>query len=183
MDLSVCGLPSRSLSAPRSQRDIILSGANMKTIWILVAMFTVLLLASMGRPTVVFGANDGDDLQKLRDRVDVLEKTVLAHPFHPTQTVLSRLDVAEKAIKELQKHDIVSAKVEVKDGESLRKSLAELQKDSDDLNRRLKTAEDQLRRSGSGEANDLRDLKRAVDQLDRSVDDLKERVKRLESKK
>ena len=129
------------------------------------------------------GANDGDDLKKLQDRVDVLEKTVLTDPYHPTQTVLSRLDVAEKVIKELQKHDNDSSKVEVKDDESMRKSLAELQKDSDDLNRRLKAAEDQLRRSGVGDANDLRDLKRTIDQLDRSVNDLRERVKRLEAKK
>ena len=151
----------------------------MKTIWILVCLFMALLLTSMARPTAVLGANDGDNLKKLQDRVDVLEKVVLTDPYHPTQTVLSRLDVAEKTIKELQKHDNDSAKVEVKDDES----LTELQKDSDDLNRRLKAAEDQLRRSGAGDENDLRDLKRTVDQLDRSVDDLKERVKRLEAKK
>lgn len=155
----------------------------MKTIWTLIIVMTGLLLASAARPTAVLGANDGDDLKKLQDRVDILEQTVLADPFHPTQTVLSRLDAAEKAIKELQKHDNDSANVAGKDDESMRKSLTELQKDNDDLTRRLKAAEDQLHRSGVGDANDLRDLKRTVDQLDRTVDDLKERVKRLEAKK
>ena len=155
----------------------------MKTIWILIVVFTAILLASGAGPNSVLGATDGDDGKKLQDRVDILEKTVLSDPYHPTQTVLSRLTAAEKAIKELQKHDNDSAKVEVKDDESMQKSMAELQKDSDELNRRLKAAEDQLRRSAAGDSNDLRDLKRTIDQLDRSVDDLKERVKRLEAKK
>lgn len=155
----------------------------MKTIWIFIAVFMAVLFASTARPKSVLGATDGDDLKKLQDRVDVLDKTVLSDPYHPTQTVLSRLDVAEKSIKELAKHDNESAKVEVKDDESLRKTIAELQKDSEEINKRLKAAEDQLRRGAAGDTNDVRDLKHSVDQLDRSLDDLKERVKRLEAKK
>jgi hypothetical protein len=156
---------------------------SMKMILIVLVLFVTLLLASPATPTAMPGADDADALKKLQDRVDVLEKTVVADPLHPSQTVLARLESAEKAIKELQKQDTTTAKAEGKDDESMRKSLSELQKDSEDVDRRLKSAEDQLRRTAAADTNEVRELKRSVDQLDRTIDTLQDRVRRLEAKK
>lgn len=155
----------------------------MRSILIFTVLLAAILLASASGPATVRSVGDDDVLKELQDRVDVLEKTVLADPLHPTRTLLSRLDAAEESVDQLQKHDNDTARVLGKDDETLHKALSELQKVSDELNRRLKVAEDHLRRSGAGGAVDLRELKRTLEEVDHSVDDLKERVKRLEAKK
>lgn len=155
----------------------------MRTISAFVFLLTALLILSTTRPTAVMGANDGDELKQLQDRISVLEKEVLTNPLQPSHTVLSRLTAAEDAIKELEKHDTASAKVEGRDDETVGKSITSLQKETKDLEKRLKELEDLPQHSGTAESNDVRDFKRTVDQLDRSIDDLKERVKRLEAKK
>ena len=154
----------------------------MKTICISAGVFAALLVALIVKPTPVLGAGDDDELKQLRERIETLEKTVLTDPFQPKHTVLARLTAAEDAITVLQKHDAAAEKVGAKDDDAIQKSITELRKTSEVIERRLKSVEDQLHRNGPADANDLRDLKRSMDTMTRNVNDLKNRVKRLEAK-
>ena len=143
---------------------------------LLAVLLLVAVVASLNRLAVA-QPHDGDEMKKLNERVEALETAVIKNPAHPQKTVLVRLESLEEHFQEVRKADL-------KETESVRRILTQLQKDSLDLDKRLKGAEEVLGNRPAGDyPADLRDVKKVVDQLDRTVDDLKERVKRLEAKK
>lgn len=111
----------------------------------------------------------------LEQRVEQLEKTVLKDSYHPERTVVVRLANVEKTMESLVK-DRDDAKSEARDRDSSSRSLVELAKQSDLLQRRLKAMEEQLSR------NNPRDLDREVDQLKHDLDRLAARLRQLEAK-
>ncbi len=142
---------------------------------LLAVLLLVAVVASPNRLTLA-QPHDGDEMKKLNERVEALETAVIKNPAHPQKTVLVRLESLEEDFQEVRKADL-------KETESVRRILTQLQKDSLDLDKRLKAAEERLRKGVGGEAASATgDMKKTVDQLVRNVGDLKERVKRLEAK-
>lgn len=160
----------------------------MRTLLVLAALVTASLLVSASPPLAgrTDGADDDDEVTRLRERLDVLEKTVLADPYRPTKTVLARLSSAEEAIEKLRKRDAQAESDTDADAKTVREALSAMEKDDEDLQRRVKTLEDQARRrdgNAGAAAGQVAELERDLARLSRSVDDLSARVKRLESKK
>jgi hypothetical protein len=105
---------------------------------LLAVLLLVAVVASSNRLAVA-QPQDDDEMKKLKERVEALETVVIKNTAHPQKTVLVRLESLEEDFQEVRKADL-------KETESVRRILTQLQKDSLDLDKRLKGAEERLRK-------------------------------------
>ena len=155
-------------------------------------MITILLVAAItawiNMPVSVRAADGGGDVaaavQKLTERITALEVTVVRDPFRPKDTVLSRLEVVEEKLKDFGKAGATDAKGEQRSFEELRKAMEKVQKQNDELDRKLKALAQDRPDGGDGAvAKAVKEMQGEVDGLQRGLDDLKARVAKLENKR
>lgn len=149
-----------------------------------LALIGLLVAAVASRPAGVSATvAAADEPKEVERRLEALERVVLTDPYQQKRTLVARMTAAEDAIEDLEERAATAAGGRDKDEDALRRALADLDKETEAIGRRLKSAEDELRKRGEGGGSgDLGDLKRKLAELDRSVKDLNDRVKRLEAK-
>ena len=127
---------------------------------------------------------ENTQLEALESRVVALEKSVIKDPFHPDDTVLSRLRILEDRLNAADKIGGQAAKTESREDDQVKRSLDALMRETRELDQRMRRAEDAARRPENPQSTtELRDLRSSLSQLTRTLDDLQERVRRLEAKR
>ena len=133
-----------------------------------------------------------DRLAGVVARLDALEKVVVNDPLNPDRTVLSRLKSLEQKTRDLAEADAAQAKVgaaQAREGaaqaraggrldDAVQKSLAETQRTLEQLDRRLRAAEEA--KAAGRDGAELKDLSRQVKQVESAIDALKDRVSKME---
>ncbi len=122
-----------------------------------------------------------DRITTLTERVELLEKLIIKDSFHPDKTVLARLESVEENVKGLTKSGVVDGKADDKAQNDLQRSLKETQRNIEQIERRLKAAEQD--KPAGGDTADLRELRRDLKNVQSTVDALGDRVRKLEAKR
>lgn len=119
----------------------------MKNMLIIAACAVALVWLSVSPRSTVAAGEEDNQVKEILGRLDHLERAVLSDPTHPKSTLSSRVDAIEESIKDLQKQDADGKKSDVKEDDALRKKLAEMEKESDELSRRVKALEERLHKT------------------------------------
>jgi hypothetical protein len=86
-------------------------------------------------------------------RLDALEKLVVNDPLNPDRTVLSRLKSLEQKSQALAEAGAAHAKADGRVGDTVEKSLTQTQRTLEQLDRRLRTAEQPGLRGPTGQSS------------------------------
>ncbi len=148
---------------------------------------SILAAAWIGVPTARSGhAAMSDDvgvqITRLVKRVEELERVVTTDPFQPKATVVARLKTVEDRLDAMAKSDADRVRSSTRSREEAGKSLTAMEKQVEQIERRLKDLESAKRDDTASLASDLKSLKQEMERATRTLRDLETRMRRLETK-